>query len=347
MLHSVPRRCSICPRPAVGINYGALSCDSCKMFFRRTVVLDLVYRCTREKMCFENLNENSRRPHCKLCRFHKCMKVGMFIKPSTLMSPKLWERDTISTALKQLHYLNTKRTTLLMSKCSYGNPRLEDMVRRENIALVSQDPNQPLKENDWRFIDIITTIEFLLNLDFMEELDITDQMVLLRAFASKAILLFTAFSSMEKDYGQLMTPGGHEIVSEALLEKLEITQEMANSIKSRMIGGLSELSVTEDELLLIIVIFFLDPVITVPQPLSSMAVTYVASKRQMYSQFLLEHCQLMQQDGWQKRLPELYVLCHTLNRNMREIDKLNILAKLKYPTSICKKLYDDITMHRC
>ncbi|CAG2107174.1 unnamed protein product [Medioppia subpectinata] len=55
-------------------NFTAITCDSCKSFFRRTALKNKPFKCRFEGTC--NITLGSRKS-CKKCRFDKCIAVGM------------------------------------------------------------------------------------------------------------------------------------------------------------------------------------------------------------------------------------------------------------------------------
>ncbi len=66
--------CLICGDKATGKHYGAVSCDGCKGFFRRSVRKNHVYSCRFSKDC--NVTKDKRN-QCRYCRLKKCVHVGM------------------------------------------------------------------------------------------------------------------------------------------------------------------------------------------------------------------------------------------------------------------------------
>ncbi|CAF4094167.1 unnamed protein product [Adineta steineri] len=67
--------CLVCGDKARIINYGALSCQSCKTFFRRNGFRpDGVRPCTFNKCCEINVQT---RHTCTACRLTKCFMMGM------------------------------------------------------------------------------------------------------------------------------------------------------------------------------------------------------------------------------------------------------------------------------
>ena len=66
--------CPVCGDKVSGYQYGLLTCESCKGFFKRTVQNKKVYTCVADRNCHI---DKSQRKRCPYCRFQKCLEVGM------------------------------------------------------------------------------------------------------------------------------------------------------------------------------------------------------------------------------------------------------------------------------
>nr|NP_001037831.1 nuclear receptor VDR-b [Ciona intestinalis]FAA00168.1 TPA: nuclear receptor [Ciona intestinalis] len=56
------------------MHFGAITCEGCKGFFRRSVKKNASFSCAFEKKC--EINKNNRK-HCQACRFNACLAAGM------------------------------------------------------------------------------------------------------------------------------------------------------------------------------------------------------------------------------------------------------------------------------
>lgn len=66
--------CRVCGGPSSGFHFGALTCEGCKGFFRRTVLSNVRLECLSNNDCpITPANRNM----CKSCRFRRCLAVGM------------------------------------------------------------------------------------------------------------------------------------------------------------------------------------------------------------------------------------------------------------------------------
>uniref|UniRef100_A0A2C9LYF3 Nuclear receptor domain-containing protein n=2 Tax=Biomphalaria glabrata TaxID=6526 RepID=A0A2C9LYF3_BIOGL len=66
--------CRVCDAPGAGFHYGANTCEACKGFFHRSLKLHEQYRCDGEGHC---TIEHGLDKLCQLCRYQKCLSVGM------------------------------------------------------------------------------------------------------------------------------------------------------------------------------------------------------------------------------------------------------------------------------
>lgn len=66
--------CLVCGDRALGYNFNALSCESCKAFFRRNALASKEFKCPFTNNC--EITVVTRR-FCQKCRLVKCLAVGM------------------------------------------------------------------------------------------------------------------------------------------------------------------------------------------------------------------------------------------------------------------------------
>uniref|UniRef100_A0A1I8G3M9 Nuclear receptor domain-containing protein n=2 Tax=Macrostomum lignano TaxID=282301 RepID=A0A1I8G3M9_9PLAT len=67
--------CGVCGDKALGFNFDAVSCESCKAFFRRNAVKGVeAFKCPYSGACSIDV---SNRRFCKRCRLAKCFDIGM------------------------------------------------------------------------------------------------------------------------------------------------------------------------------------------------------------------------------------------------------------------------------
>ncbi|CAG2167200.1 unnamed protein product, partial [Oppiella nova] len=101
--------CMICGGSKLVRRYfGAITCDSCKSFFRRMALKNIQLKCSTDGKC--NITANPRKL-CQKCRLEKCLAVGMrkeFIKD--VKQNEMRKQLIRESKLKQqncIHYSNT------------------------------------------------------------------------------------------------------------------------------------------------------------------------------------------------------------------------------------------------
>uniref|UniRef100_A0A1B6EGZ0 Nuclear receptor domain-containing protein n=1 Tax=Clastoptera arizonana TaxID=38151 RepID=A0A1B6EGZ0_9HEMI len=75
--------CGVCGDIALGYNFNAVTCESCKAFFRRNALKVKTFHCPFQEKC--NLTAVTRR-FCQKCRLEKCFLIGM--KKELILSPE-------------------------------------------------------------------------------------------------------------------------------------------------------------------------------------------------------------------------------------------------------------------
>ncbi|XP_019619056.1 PREDICTED: nuclear hormone receptor FTZ-F1 beta-like isoform X3 [Branchiostoma belcheri] len=73
----VEKLCVVCRDQASGLHYGAMACEGCKGFFKRTVQNRRLYACVRGDYRCEVMMQ--KRNLCQGCRLRRCMRNGMMI----------------------------------------------------------------------------------------------------------------------------------------------------------------------------------------------------------------------------------------------------------------------------
>lgn len=66
--------CLVCGDKALGYNFNAISCESCKAFFRRNALASKEFKCPFTNSC--EITVITRR-FCQKCRLEKCLAIGM------------------------------------------------------------------------------------------------------------------------------------------------------------------------------------------------------------------------------------------------------------------------------
>lgn len=80
--------CLVCNDRASGRHYGAISCEGCKGFFKRSIRKQLAYQCRGSMNCEITKHHRNR---CQYCRLQKCLACGMRSDCMYTMSEQFFE----------------------------------------------------------------------------------------------------------------------------------------------------------------------------------------------------------------------------------------------------------------
>lgn len=119
--------CMVCGDKALGYNFNAITCESCKAFFRRNALSNKEFTCPFNEDC--KVTVVTRR-FCQKCRLQKCFTGGM--KKEYIMS----EEDKVQKRKKIEQNRAKKRTSV--SSCNNSNDSTTTIplkIKREECSL--------------------------------------------------------------------------------------------------------------------------------------------------------------------------------------------------------------------
>ncbi|XP_019871073.1 hepatocyte nuclear factor 4-gamma isoform X3 [Aethina tumida] len=192
---AISQHCAICGDRATGKHYGAASCDGCKGFFRRSVRKNHLYTCRFNRNC---VVDKDKRNQCRYCRLRKCFKAGM--KKEAVQN----ERDRISC--RRPSYEENNQNNGL----SVGSLLNAEMLSRQVGAALEQMGPTPVNDHDLsnrqlaNINDVcdsmkqqlLILVEWAKYIPAFTDLQLDDQVALLRAHAGEHLLLGLARRSM-------------------------------------------------------------------------------------------------------------------------------------------------------
>ncbi|CAF1183617.1 unnamed protein product [Adineta steineri] len=198
--------CRICGAPAQYVNFGVISCSSCKMFFKRNANIEQeIFKCNFDGYC-----EIKRDNHhmCASCRLRKCFQYGMTTdkfrasrskKSLVKIEPRYQsEKLSILNSLKPDHSLLTSSQWTLLSNLynSFDESQLsllgKSLVDTHNSLQPMNVTYQKLVEN---YLSSLyeTTGRYLCLNDDICKLSFSDRSILLRNAADNVSCMASAF----------------------------------------------------------------------------------------------------------------------------------------------------------
>ncbi|UJR29923.1 hypothetical protein I4U23_017470 [Adineta vaga] len=111
--------CLVCSGSASGIHFGAVTCEACKGFFRRSIKENAPerYRCAENNNC--EIRSTSKIT-CRACRFRKCIQAGMSMDASRIGR----QSNLFKESIRQLQNGSTSMATVTDSA------RIASMAKR-------------------------------------------------------------------------------------------------------------------------------------------------------------------------------------------------------------------------
>ncbi|XP_060516640.1 hepatocyte nuclear factor 4-gamma isoform X3 [Cylas formicarius] len=246
--------CAICGDRATGKHYGAASCDGCKGFFRRSVRKNHLYTCRFSRNC---VVDKDKRNQCRYCRLRKCFKAGM--KKEAVQN----ERDRISCRRPSYEEKNQNNGLSVSSLLN-----AEMLSRQVGAALEQMGTNTindcDLSNRQLASIDdicdsmkqqLLILVEWAKYIPAFTELQLDDQVALLRAHAGEHLLLGLARRSMHlKD---VLLLGNNCIITKHCPD-LSIAR-VGTRIMDELVRPMTEVQIDDTEFACLKAIVFFDP----------------------------------------------------------------------------------------
>nr|CAH7740194.1 unnamed protein product [Callosobruchus chinensis] len=202
--------CVVCGDKSSGKHYGQFTCEGCKSFFKRSVRRNLTYSCRGSRNC---PIDQHHRNQCQYCRLKKCMKMGMRreavqrgrVPPSQPSLPGLPNQflnstDSVTTSLSNHTYLSSYISLLLRAE-PYPTSRYGQCIQPNNIMGIDN-----ICELAARLL--FSAVEWARNIPFFPDLQVTDQVALLRLVWSELFVLNASQCSMPLHVAPLIAAAG-------------------------------------------------------------------------------------------------------------------------------------------
>ncbi|KAI1301354.1 Nuclear receptor subfamily 2 group F member 1-A [Halotydeus destructor] len=228
--------CVVCGDKSSGKHYGQFTCEGCKSFFKRSVRRNLSYTCRGNRNC---PIDQHHRNQCQYCRLKKCLKMGMRreavqrgrVPPTQHSLPgqlaaSLTNGDTLSG-----HSYLSSFISLLIRAEPYPPSRFAQCMQSNNIMGIDS-----ICELAARLL--FSAVEWARNIPFFPDLQVTDQVALLRLVWSELFVLNASQCSMPLHVAPLLAAAGlhaspmaaDRVV--AFMDHIRIFQEQVEKLKA-------------------------------------------------------------------------------------------------------------------
>ncbi|XP_076842716.1 nuclear receptor subfamily 2 group F member 1-B [Brachyhypopomus gauderio] len=196
--------CVVCGDKSSGKHYGQFTCEGCKSFFKRSVRRNLTYTCRANRTCPVDQHH---RNQCQYCRLKKCLKVGM--------RREAVQRGRIAPTQANPGHYGLTSVDPLNTHC-YLSGFIALLLRAEPYP-ASRYGNQCMQAGNVMGIEnicelaarlLFSAVEWARNIPFFPDLQITDQVSLLRLTWSELFVLNAAQCAMPLHVAPLLAAAG-------------------------------------------------------------------------------------------------------------------------------------------
>ncbi|XP_060867906.1 transcription factor HNF-4 homolog isoform X2 [Metopolophium dirhodum] len=256
-VHSPPmtnqnQACSICGDRATGKHYGAASCDGCKGFFRRSVRKSHFYSCRFSRNCIVN---KDKRNQCRYCRLRKCFKAGMRKEAVQNERDRIncrrpsYEEQPCASGLSVTSLLNAE----ILSR-SESDTAEDTNLANKHVANIG-DVCESMKTQ------LLFLVDWAKRIPAFTELQLNDQVSLLRAHAGEHLLLGLAKRSlMLKD---VLLLGNNRVITRHVPDNgipsdLDISR-VGSRVLDELVKPLNDVQIDDTEFACLKAIVFFDP----------------------------------------------------------------------------------------
>uniref|UniRef100_A0A1I7UEP4 NR LBD domain-containing protein n=1 Tax=Caenorhabditis tropicalis TaxID=1561998 RepID=A0A1I7UEP4_9PELO len=223
-----------------------------------------------------------------------------------------------------------KRKRYIIENCQLPSRAFtfEEAANEKTIDFVMKSPDIIFDSFGWEAMTQIATTDYLKKLSFSKMMTSADLKAFLKSSYLDCILLSTAMHYYSLNCEKIYFPGGIDVFPKEMELVLNFKPELDSRIKSRLIGRLAELKITNEEFLLLNMIFICNPSVL---HISKTGGLLLANFQQIYSDLLLKYCQMTYQQHAPTRFTDLLSLCHVMALTKKDICNAILLLQFYEP----------------
>lgn len=177
--------------------------------------------------------------------------------PSSLCFQDKNKEKWIAEIIQNLRVLDEKRKDLLFNFSIHSNPSVSDALKMPTIFYSRRSENIEMTCERWAVHGCLVTIDFMKRFPFVNLLNSSDHLYLLRNCHMKLQSLLCSTRCLRSGCDRIVFPDGSNIFPEE--SGYGKPSKLLNRVRSRLVGRLIELEITNDEYLLLSVLIFCNP----------------------------------------------------------------------------------------
>ncbi|CAA19558.2 Nuclear Hormone Receptor family [Caenorhabditis elegans] len=329
--------CQICSNPKCESKYGFFLCSACCSFFRRNFHEKSPPNYAAIMNKFFNLPCSPGHVNCKKCRFDKCLEVGL-IRPVTDNRAR-----EMAANLNLVNLIQTLKDLDITRADKFSNYNLIGPTSPADAILIPVKYSAKKLQNPtchhWSLLNQITTIDFLKKINFPQAINPEDQGSIIRSGYIKHMLFSTAFLSYTKKLGEMRFPDGSDIFDAEILKTPEFSHRFLREIRELLVDKLANLKVTQEEYLLLSVIFLCSEASPL---LSEDGKAKLPCIQRMYASCLLHYCCLQNSKSAPARFTELLSIWIVILQTFKNFSHFVTLVQLIGKETVFLSKYDNL-----
>ncbi|VDO70726.1 unnamed protein product [Heligmosomoides polygyrus] len=245
-----------------GYHYDVLSCNGCKTFFRRTIINNRKFSCSKGGICQFNKDY---RCACRACRFAKCIRVGMNAKgiqfPNRIRYTNQQEENDSFANISEVESAqgcSVAEVTIL--------PQGKELIRQAlACAQLGHYQENPIKF--WMVADLFLAVEYAKTFKCFTNLCEADQVKILGHAGGLIQIASQAFYTLDQKEESLTFPDGINALRLQLKNRLDKRQRFQfekyyRETYSRPVAVVRSLSMTREQFALFKAILLFSPNLT-------------------------------------------------------------------------------------
>ncbi|XP_061819592.1 COUP transcription factor 2-like [Nerophis lumbriciformis] len=233
--------CIVCGDKSSGKHYGQFTCEGCKSFFKRSVRRNLNYTCRATRTCPVDQHH---RNQCQYCRLKKCLKVGMrreAVQRGRMPAQAYHGQLSLSGGdpLQCHHAYLSGYISLLLRAEPYAASASRYGAHAQCLAAAGGGGNMAGIENICELAArmLFSAVEWARHIPFFPDLQVCDQVALLRLTWSELFVLNAAQCAMPVHVAPLLAAAGlhaspmsaERVV--AFVDHIRVFQEQVEKLK--------------------------------------------------------------------------------------------------------------------
>ncbi|KAL6479649.1 hypothetical protein MHYP_G00106820 [Metynnis hypsauchen] len=246
LLFPAQRICQVCGEQASGCHYGALTCGSCKVFFKRAATGRQKYLCASRNDC---TIDKLRRRNCPSCRLKRCLESGMSLGGQKLKRVKQLKNEPAQELAVAVRHVSPKPALQTQHELLNILEQIEPAVVNAGHDQAQPDSANLLLTslNELGERQLVTVVKWAKGMPGFQKLHLDDQMTVIQ-YSWMVIMVFALGWRSYKNVKARMLYFAPDLVFND--QRMQVSSMYEHCVRMRHLSeSLSNLQVTQEEFL--------------------------------------------------------------------------------------------------